>query len=242
MPLPKPSELGSSANASRIRVILKGAETKQSQLTPKMEKTELLHIVTHENADRYSSEMDQAFQLRHKVFVEEKGWTDLERDDGREIDRFDSIDAVHMLYVEDGRVVGYQRMLPSTRPHLLTEVLSDLCEGEPPVGPNIWEWTRYCVEAGHRERGRMLSPVANALLAGIVEWGLARGIDTIIIEMNPLWLLRLVQLHFRVTPLGVPRNIGGEETVAVTASFDERTLARLHEMRRASAKAGAGDG
>ncbi|WP_352560614.1 hypothetical protein [Mesorhizobium sp. M0025] len=50
------------------------------------------------------------------------------------------------------------------------------------------------------------------------------GIDTIIIEMNPLWLLRLVQLHFRVTPLGLPKVIGGEETVAVTARFDERTL------------------
>lgn len=201
----------------------------------------MLHIVTTENIDLYRAEMDQAFRLRHRVFVEEKGWTELTREDGRETDRFDDEHVVHMLFIADGRVIGYQRMLPSIRPHLLTEVLSDLCEGTQPVGPNIWEWTRYCVEAGHRERGRMLSPVANALLSGIVEWGLDQGVDTIIIEMNPLWLLRLVQLHFKVTPLGLPRIIGGEETVAVTASFDERTLARLHEMRKASAQAGAGD-
>jgi acyl-homoserine lactone synthase len=194
----------------------------------------MLHIVTSENVDLYRTELDQAFRLRHKVFVEEKGWSDLSQEDGREIDRFDDEHAVHMLYTVDGRVVGYQRMLPSTRPHLLSEVLSDLCESERPVGPNIWEWTRYCVEAGHRERGRMLSPVANTLLSGIVEWGMETSVDTIIIEMNPLWLLRLVQLHFRVVPLGLPRMIGGEETVAVTASFDQRTLVRLHDTRSAS--------
>lgn len=193
----------------------------------------MLHIVTSENADLYRAELDQAFRLRHKVFVEEKGWTDLGGDDGRETDRFDDGHAVHMLYIETGRVIGYQRMLPTTRPHLLSDVLPELCEGERPVGQNIWEWTRYCVEPAHRERGRILSPVANALLSGIVEWGLetSTSVDTIVIEMNPLWLLRLVQLHFRVTPLGLPKLIGNEETLAVTASFDKRTLARLQETR-----------
>ncbi|AZO05127.1 MULTISPECIES: acyl-homoserine-lactone synthase [unclassified Mesorhizobium] len=195
----------------------------------------MLHIITNENVDLYAEEMQQAFHLRHKVFVEERGWSELRRGDEREIDQFDNEHAVHMLFIDDdGRVIGYQRLLPSTQPHLLSEVLYSLCEGDRPVGPNIWEWTRYCVEAGHRERGRMLSPVANALLSGVVEWGLHNGVDTIIIEMNPLWLLRLVQLHFRVTPLGVPRIISGEETLAVTASFDERTLARLREMSNAA--------
>ncbi|MDX8457887.1 acyl-homoserine-lactone synthase [Mesorhizobium humile] len=195
----------------------------------------MLHIVTNENVDLYREDMEQAFRLRHKVFVEERGWSELRREDGREIDRFDNEHAVHMLFMDDdGRVIGYQRLLPSTKPHLLSEVLSSLCEVDRPVGPNIWEWTRYCVEAGHRERGRMLSPVANTLLSGIVEWGVHNGVDTIIIEMNPLWLLRLVQLHFRVTPLGLPRIISGEETLAVTASFDKRTLARLSEMRTAA--------
>ncbi|TRC98427.1 GNAT family N-acetyltransferase [Mesorhizobium sp. WSM4306] len=168
-------------------------------------------------------------------------WAGLRCEDSQEIDRFDDKHAVHMMFIVDGRVIGYQRMLPSTQPHLLSDVLSDLCEGQRPVGPNIWEWTRYCVEAGHRERGRMLSPVANALLAGIVEWGLVSGVDTIIIEMNPLWLLRLVQLHFRVTPLGLPQIIGREETVAVTANFDERTLVKLREMRNARTQTNATD-
>lgn len=191
----------------------------------------MLHIVTPENQHLFRNEMEQAYRLRHRVFVDEMKWADLAKSDGREIDQFDNEHAVHMLYINDGTVLGYQRMLPSTQPHLLSQVLPQLCEDERPVGPHIWEWTRYCVEPAHRERGRALSPVANALLSGIVEWGLDSGISTIIIEMNPLWLLRLVQLHFRTVPLGLPQKIGDQDVLAVTASFDRRTLVRLQEMR-----------
>jgi acyl-homoserine lactone synthase len=191
----------------------------------------MIHIVTAENRHKFTDAMEQAFRLRHRVFVEEKGWSDLARPDRRETDQFDNDYAVHMLCIEEERVIGYQRMLPSTRPHLLSHVLPQLCEGDRPVGPEIWEWTRYCVEPAYRERGRALSPAANALLSAIVEWGLASGISSVIIEMNPIWLLRLVQLHFRTVPLGLPQTVDGEDVLAVTASFDRRTLSRLQAMR-----------
>jgi acyl-homoserine lactone synthase len=191
----------------------------------------MIHIVTPENQHQFRDAMEQAYRLRHRVFVEEMGWEELRQADGREIDQFDDAHAVHMLYLQDSKLLGYQRMLPSLRPHLLSEVLPDLCEVERPVGAHIWEWTRYCVEPAHRERGRALSPVANALLSGIVEWGMESGVSTIIIEMNPLWLLRPVQLYFRTTPLGLPKRLGSQDVLAVTASFDHRTLARLQEMR-----------
>jgi acyl-homoserine lactone synthase len=192
---------------------------------------QMIHIVTAENIGAYQYEMEQAYRLRHNVFVDEMGWEDLRKPDGREIDQFDDGRALHMLYIENDRVLGYQRMLPSMRPHLLTEVLPHLCEGDFPVGPHIWEWTRYCVTREHRDRGRILSPAGNLLLSSIVEWGLASGVGKIIIEMNPLWLLRLVQLNFRVTPLGLPQQIGKDSIIAVTAAFDRRTLQKLQEMR-----------
>jgi acyl-homoserine lactone synthase len=191
----------------------------------------MIHIVTAENIEQYRGVMEDAYRLRHAVFVEEMHWEDLRRADGREIDQFDDGRALHMLHIEDGRLLGYQRMLPSMRPHILSEVLPSLCEGDFPVGPHIWEWTRYCVSPGHRDRGRLLSPVGNMLLSAIVEWGLQSGVSKIIIEMNPIWLLRLVQLHFRVTPLGIPQQMGKDSIVAVTAAFDRRTLARLRETR-----------
>jgi acyl-homoserine lactone synthase len=190
-----------------------------------------IHIVTAENIDSYAQAMEQAYRLRHNVFVDEMGWSDLCKPDGREIDQFDDGRAVHMLYLEGERLLGYQRMLPSMRPHLLSSVMPHLCEGDFPVGPHIWEWTRYCVTKEHRDRGRILSPAGNLLLSAIVEWGLENGVSKIIIEMNPIWMLRLVQLHFRVTPLGIPVETGKDSIVAVTAAFDARTLARLRHVR-----------
>jgi len=191
----------------------------------------MIHIVTAENIHLFRDEMEQSYRLRHKVFVDEMKWEELRKPDEREIDQFDDGRALHMLYIREGEVLGYQRLLPTTKPHLLSDVMPELCEGERPVGPEVWEWTRYCVARPHRERGRALSPIANALLSGIVEWRLANGVNSIIIEMDPIWLLRLVQLYFRTTPLGLPKHVGNSDVVAVTAAFDRRTLQRLREMR-----------
>jgi acyl-homoserine lactone synthase len=192
----------------------------------------VIHIVTAENEYQYRDEMAQAFRLRHQVFVEEMGWTELAKPDGREIDQFDNKHAVHMLCIENGMVLGYQRMLPSTRPHLLSEVMPELCDGERPVGPHIWELTRHCVARGQREKtGRIASPTANVILSGMVEWGLEYGVSKVIAEIEPTTLLRLVQLHFRPLPLGLPIRIAGRDTIAVTLTFDGRTLERLREMR-----------
>jgi len=75
----------------------------------------MIEVVTAANAPLFREELDQAFQLRHRVFVEEKGWADLAKLNGREVDQFDDGGAVHMLFLQDGRVLGYQRMLPTIR-------------------------------------------------------------------------------------------------------------------------------
>ena len=191
----------------------------------------MIYVVTPENEHHYRDEMEQAYRLRHKVFVEEMGWTDLAKPDGREIDQFDDKHAVHLLYIEHGRVLGYQRMLPSTRPHLLSDVYPELCEVDRPVGTHIWECTRHCVAKGHREKGRIASPIANAILSGMVEWGLENGVTTAIAEIEPSALLRFIQLHFKPMPLGLPCRLGGQDIIAATLSFDWRTLARLRELR-----------
>ena len=121
-------------------------------------------------------------------------------------------------------------MLPTVRPHLLDSVYPELCEERLPRDPSIWEWTRFAVSKTERKRGNILSPVGLRLLAGIVEWGLANGIGSIVIEMNPIWILRLLQLRFRVVPLGSIRKIGGADTIAVKADFSRSTLHRLRAL------------
>ena len=65
-----------------------------------------------------------------------------------EVDQFDNENAVHMFAVKHGQLLGYQRMLPTTKPYLLTEVLQDLC-----------------VSRSERMRGNNMSVVANTRTA-----------------------------------------------------------------------------
>ena len=81
--------------------------------------------------------MAQAFRLRHRVFLEEQGWDDLAESDDLALDEFDNKNAVHMLYVDEGKVFGYQRLLPTTSPHVLSDVLPELCMGE------LSRWSPY---------------------------------------------------------------------------------------------------
>ena len=191
----------------------------------------MIHLVTPENDYHYRAEMEQAYCLRHRVFVKEMGWRNLAKPDGREIDQFDNKHAVHMLYIEHGEVLGYQRLLPTTRPHLLSDIMPELCEVERPIGADIWEISRHCVAPGHRSGEHYASPVANALGAGLLEWALECGVSKFIIEIEPMGLLPLVQLHFQPLPLGLPHKINGREVLAVTLTFDWTTLERFREMR-----------
>ena len=103
----------------------------------------MLVVVRGSEVDQNAELMDRAYRFRHDVFVDEKGWEDIRRSDGRERDRFDGVEAIHQICLRNDEIVGYQRLLPTTRPHLLNDVLRDLCHRRPPRGPRVFEWTRF---------------------------------------------------------------------------------------------------
>jgi acyl-homoserine lactone synthase len=191
----------------------------------------VLYALTTEELMQRPDLWEAVHRLRHRIFVEEMGWQDLDRDDGLEIDQFDHEEAVHHIVIRNGEVAGYQRMLPTTRPHLLTEILTDLFVDEPPSGPNVWELTRYAVAPDYRDGRRGVSTVGTELIAGFVEWGLPRGVNQVIIEFEPMWVLRALQLHFLARPLGYQRTYGRQQVVATLLTFNERTLEVVRERR-----------
>lgn len=193
----------------------------------------MITIIAGADVAKHPELMEDVWRLRHEVFVDEYGWSDIARPDGREIDRFDDEHAAHFLCHLDGELVGYSRMLPTTRPHLLSDVYPHLCDEELIRDPQVWEWTRYAVAKPHRGRGRKLGPVANELLTAIVAWGLQNDRRSMLIQMNPLWMLVLVQLQFKPRPLGIIQKMDGADVLAVQCGFDRRTLARLREMQPA---------
>lgn len=189
-------------------------------------------ILTIEGANRhaYRHELDEAFRLRHRTFVEEAGWEALRKPDGRETDQFDDDRAIHMLLCDKGSLIGYQRLLPTTCPNLLTDVYPELCDGAPPSSPRIFEWTRLAVEPRFRGMGPGLGSAGAILVHAMVKWCLGNDVEAVIVETAPIMMLKFVQCHFRISPLGVIHMIDGKETLALLARFDERTLSRLQEM------------
>ncbi len=191
----------------------------------------MLVIVPGSEVDQHRELMNRVYRFRHSIFVEEKGWEDLRQPDGLERDQFDRKATIHQICLRDGEIIGYQRLLPTTGPHLLKSVLRDLCHKKPPRGPKIFEWTRFCVAPGHREFRPSPTSAFLELTQGVVEWGIAHGIDTVTVAIDWRLMVLAMQLRFFVRPLGFPKRIGKEEIVALRMSFNHKTLATLHEAR-----------
>ncbi len=192
----------------------------------------MIYILSGQDATQYPSLMEQVYRLRHQVFVEELNWSDLWSADGLERDQFDRPDAVHHICVRDGKVAGYQRMLPTVEPHLLSDVFPDLCEGPPPRGLDTYELSRYCVAPGYREGRRGLGSVGSELMAGGLEWALACGVNKTVIEGETIWVLRWLQLKFLVRPLGFETQIGNQRIVATLLEFNRSTLQAIRDYRK----------
>ncbi|HEV7325564.1 MAG TPA: acyl-homoserine-lactone synthase [Bosea sp. (in: a-proteobacteria)] len=191
----------------------------------------MLMVIPGSDISRHAGLMDRVFRFRHSIFAEEKAWTDLRRPDGLERDQFDDENAIHQICLRDDEIVGYQRLLPTTRPHLLSEVLSDLCREQPPTGPRVFEWTRFCVAPGWRDlRPRPGGPFLE-LTQGVVEWGLAQQVDTVTVVIDWRLMVIAMQLRFFVRPLGFPKKIGRDEVVALRMSFNRETLETIHQAR-----------
>ena len=85
-----------------------------------------VHVITDANKAAYAAELDQLFRIRHRIYVEEKKWRE-PSDDGRETDQFDTEHAVHLVGIRNGQIIAGSRFIPTTQPHLLSEVFPHLC-------------------------------------------------------------------------------------------------------------------
>lgn len=184
-----------------------------------------VQVVTSENSHLYTDLLEQSFRIRHQVFVEERGWRDLARPDGREIDRFDDDAATYLIAVDGDRVVGGERLYPTLRPHMMSEVFPHLVQRDLPVGSDIYEVTRYFVI-----KGRRFGRTDCMLLAAVMDFCLSEGITSMTAVVELWWLPRWQQAGFKTRPLGLPVEIEGQECLAVEIMVSEETLARVSRL------------
>jgi acyl-homoserine lactone synthase len=192
----------------------------------------IVHIVNAGNYPHYANELQQAYRLRHRVFVEECGWAALQNSNEYEIDQFDTEHAINILATDGrGKVVGYSRLLPTANPHLLTDVYPHLAQRKIPRSPTIFEWTRYCV-APERRGDSAIRNVGSRLLCGVLEYAFREGIAGLTMETDPLWITRFLEFGFEAEPLGFPQQLDGSPVVALSVGLSANAIERCRRLLR----------
>ncbi|MGC4407052.1 GNAT family N-acetyltransferase [Rhizobium rosettiformans] len=180
---------------------------------------------THDHADV----MEQVWAFRHRHFVDRLGWEACRRADEREIDQFDGDEAIHLPLIVGGNVVGYSRLLPTLKPHLLSDVYPHLMDGTDwPRGPRVYEWTRCIAEVSDKTIAGV--PISNILMTGVMEYCLVAGIGTLVVETHPKLVNLLLTTGWDVMPLAAPSLLDGSLIVPITAKPSMAGLLRHHEL------------
>lgn len=147
-------------------------------------------IIDGLNRHRYTRLLDEMFALRARVFGQRLGW-EVDVQNGREIDQYDSLDPAYVIGVNDeNRVVSCARALQTTGPHMLSDVFSSILDGAAPLrSATLWESTRFCVDTEVLERGNARNSISYAtseLMAGSLEYARASGISDIVTVIDPV--------------------------------------------------------
>jgi acyl-homoserine lactone synthase len=192
-----------------------------------------IHVVRHANAQLYSAELDDYFRARHTVYVKERGWKDLDRPGGRDIDQFDTADAIHLLAIDQSRVVGGHRFNPTTGPTLLNSVFPQLAARPLVADPEVYETTRIFVVK--EQRGEQAQPrIESLLFAATLEFAVSQGLREIRFLMETWWLPRLQDIGWSVRPLGIPTDVHGMNCIAVSLAISDEVWAETCLRRSVS--------
>jgi len=199
----------------------------------------MIHIINRYNQHLYADTLDQMFELRHKVFVEGKGWKKLAQPSGFEIDQFDTDDAIYFLKLdENDKILGGMRLVPTTCPTQLGTIFKNWCDfKKAPEADNVYEWSRYfIVDNTHRSKAGY--PVFYELFFAILEYAVAKNIVSLTGFLEAITLPRLNALPWDLEYLGNIVNYGGTngepegKGAAIMVNVDKRMLRITKRLKK----------
>lgn len=193
----------------------------------------MIHVVTKENRDLYKDVLQDMYRMRYRAAVEEMGWRIDVDENGRDIDEFDYPDTIYMIYFnKDGSVGACGRLNPTTRPHLMSEIFPEMCEGGVPTGENIYEYSRYLIE----RKGKTQQEFMKAWML------ITQAVNEYCIEkkiMSVSWLARkrlygLSTYLWKTRPLGLPKYYEDDqkEYIAAISIMNEDGLDRVRKYSK----------
>ncbi len=189
----------------------------------------MLYLINRANRHLFADKLDAMFRARKEIFVDECGWAIPSDPQGREIDPFDTDNTLYLLCCTDeGELVGGTRMMPTTTPHMMSDVFGFLCDTKSPRGPMVWEGSRYFICKKFRKTPAV--PMAHReMLCGMMETCLVYGIEQFLFVINGFHASGLIALGWDMTPLGTPKEVDGSPIMAFVVNVRPEGL---QAMRR----------
>ena len=166
-------------------------------------------VLTGRDRRKNPDYFDQHFRLRHEVFVRRRGWA-LPCANGREIDQYDTDEAVYFLDLNQDNVVrGSIRIAPSETCSLLADYFPHLVEtGGPLRSPDIYECTRYIVMPDRKSRDDNRA-AKTRVIGAMLEWCLQKRLSFLQTVIETKTLASYLELTPLTIPLGLSHPYGG---------------------------------
>ncbi|AYJ84954.1 GNAT family N-acetyltransferase (plasmid) [Sphingomonas paeninsulae] len=194
----------------------------------------MLITVSESNHIHQSEVLRAMFEARKQVFIDLLKWRLPVVAERFEIDQFDDRHAVYLILTDtEGRHLGSARLLASVRPGLLNTLFADLCDFDMPVGPDVYEITRFCLSRSLRASARRI--VRDQLVTAIARHALVHGITTYTGIAEWGWMQQIMSFGWQCRPLGLLKEHEGAMLGALRIDIAADTIAQL-------AAAGISDG
>ena len=183
----------------------------------------MIHAITWANAHLHQGALYDSHCLRHRIFVDRTGY-DVPTFEGAEYDQFDTPATVYLVHRNNrGGVDGIARLVPTSRPYMIQELWQHLVDGALPNDPKVWEGSRFGVD-------RTLPPserrtVSRKLVAACQEFGLSRGVESMIVVMPPFILRTVIETAgCALTTLGPVSSLGNIPVQAAKVDISQGQL------------------
>ena len=189
----------------------------------------MIDLVLPENRFGFAAALMEMHHDRKQVFVDRLGWRLPAKGSWLEVDQFDDDYAIYLLARSpEGRHRGSVRLLPSSRPHMLSSLFSHLCPGGVPDGDDCWEISRL-VTAPADAVGTTVLRVHRLLALALVEFAETNAIRRYTLVADAHRVPVLLSVGWPVVPLGLPTWVNGEQLQALQIDLRPGTL---EDMRR----------
>jgi N-acyl-L-homoserine lactone synthetase len=192
----------------------------------------MIQLITPAVYSKYKDDLVAMRRLRYRIFRKRLGWH-IPVSGEMQVDSFDACHPVYLLQrSDDGRLQGCVRLLPTTGPTMLRDIVPELLGGQPaPASETIWEASRFGLdfEASQLRSGAGFARATYELAAGMLEFGLLYHL-TDIVGVIDIRLERILSRgHWPARRFGKPRMIGGTLAIAADLEISAETLARVRQ-------------